>query len=221
MKKHILFFLIILSFIAPIFALFRYFDRQYGLLFAIFLLVHTCLRVWETFFTSKEKERLTVGEDWTLIFVTFIYISLCYVVILEFYLNPRVTNLYVLGSGLFFYLVAFRLRWWGMAALGKQWAIHAVGEKKVIRTRIIRFGPFKYIRHPIYVATLIEQLGIVLIANSYFSLCYFFFVTIPAYFIRMTKEEKSNIKKFGNEYIEYKRVVGMMVPKFAGSRKLR
>lgn len=214
-KINILKILIFFSYLAPVFTFILYlnFKRDYGFTFCCFILLHASLRIWETFFTSKEKDRLNITDDWTLILVTFVYILLCYLYIAEFYLAARKINLSLSLLGVLIYLIAFRVRWWGMAALGKQWAINAVGEKKIAQVRLVKIGPFKYIRHPIYLATVIEQLGVLFIANAYYSMAYFWVIILPCYFIRMKEEEKSNILKFGEEYIKYTRSTGMLVPK--------
>lgn len=219
-KRIILPVLIILSFGGPAvaFLMNRSFERNYGFVFFIFILIHALLRIWETFFTSREENPLVLTDDWSLVFVTTVYVSLCYVVIVEFYLVSRTFNIYVTIFGVVLYLAAFRLRWWGIKTLGKQWAIHAIGRKKLVHKRIIKLGPYRYIRHPIYTGTLVEQLGIVLIANTHYSLLYFLFLTTPAYFFRMRMEEKSNLRIFRTSYARYRKEVGMILPRF-GSPK--
>ncbi|OGW81268.1 MAG: hypothetical protein A3G33_06740 [Omnitrophica bacterium RIFCSPLOWO2_12_FULL_44_17] len=214
-KKLILSFLIGLSLIAPVICFIFYRSRPtpYGLALCFFILFHSIFRIWETFFTSKEKDTFVISDDGTLVLVTFAYVFLFYLVMTEFYLTGRSINLAISGSGLLIYVAAFRLRWWGMAALGKQWAIHAIGKKKIEHKRLITLGPYQYIRHPIYTATLLELLGVVLIANAYMTILYFLFLTIPAYFMRIRVEELNNIKIFGQQYKKYRKTTGMVFPR--------
>lgn len=187
-------------------------NRKYGWFFVFFMAFHALVRAWETFFTTKEKNRLEVSEDWTLILVTVVYIFFSFLVVLEFFLVNRRLSFTITSIGALLYLISYRLRWWGMKALGSQWAIHAVGEKKVKRTRLLHLGPYKYVRHPIYVSILLDQLSLLLISNALYTTLYFIVFSTSAYYIRMHMEEIANVKKFGDAYIQYQREVSMFFP---------
>ena len=90
--------------------------------------------MWETFFTSREKDPRRFAGDWTLAVGTLAYIGLCFVITFEFFLISRERFLFVSLVGLVLYIFAARLRWWGQITLGKQWAIHVVGEEKSKKT---------------------------------------------------------------------------------------
>tara|TARA_Y100000310_G_C20530024_1_gene737947 strand:+ start:194 stop:658 length:465 start_codon:yes stop_codon:yes gene_type:complete len=75
-------------------------------------------------------------------------------------------------------------------------------------SKIVTDGPFHYSRNPIYVGLSIGYLGFAPMFISYWILILF-----PAYFLTMTfgvikREEKYLEKKFGQEYLDYKRKVG-------------
>ena len=182
------------------------------ILFLIFWLFHSFERVWETFYTSKERKAFDFHGDWTLGAVTMAYLFLCFLCIFEFFLVPRSFNYGVAILGMALYLGAFRLRWWGMKSLGKQWAIHAVGAQKIKKVRLIRVGAFKYMRHPIYLGIILELLSLPLIANAYFVLFIACFINIPLQLIRLLEEEKSSVRRLGESYREYKREVDMLIP---------
>jgi protein-S-isoprenylcysteine O-methyltransferase Ste14 len=75
-------------------------------------------------------------------------------------------------------------------------------------------GVYGYLRHPIYASWIIFIVpGIVLIKNSFLDL------TIPVFMylifsVMILEEEKYLEKKFGKEYIEYKKKVNAVFPKF-------
>mgnify|MGYP000019064287 CR=1 FL=1 len=214
MKKLILPAIIAASFFTPVVAF--YLNLQLhpplGASFALFVLLHALMRVWETFFTSKEKNKMVLSEDWSLVFITVVYITLIYAVIFEFYLSSKQLNLIFVIVGSSLYLASFALRRWSMRVLGKQWAIHAIGDSRIDQRRLLKIGPYKIVRHPIYVATVIEQLGILLIANTFYSLVIFFLMTLPSYYLRMKVEEKNNKRIFGESYQRYKKEVNMFIP---------
>ena len=83
--------------------------------------------------------------------------------------------------------------------------------------RLIRKGSYRIIRHPLYVSYLL-----ILVGSSLILLCYW--VLIPAIFVIIgiyptaKTEEETLIQQYGEEYIEYKRKVGMFFPKFKKSK---
>lgn len=83
--------------------------------------------------------------------------------------------------------------------------------------KLIKEGPFAIIRHPLYVSYIFILAGLSFIVLSYWILIPTLFIIIGIY-PTVKAEEKTLIEEFGEEYIEYKRKVGMFFPKF---RKLK
>jgi protein-S-isoprenylcysteine O-methyltransferase Ste14 len=70
--------------------------------------------------------------------------------------------------------------------------------------KVITDGPFKYVRHPIYLAVILLYIGLAVSTVSLYSILlivpiFFFYNYIAAY------EEKYLTKKYGKVYGEYKR----------------
>ena len=181
--------------------------------FSLLITLHVIARMWETFFTSKEKEPRSFEGDWTLAVGTFAYIGLCFVIVFEFFLIPKEINFPLFFLGLVLYIFASRLRWWGQAALGKQWAIHVVGEEKIKKHRLLQIGPYEFIRHPIYSGILIEEIALPVLANTYYALGLAALVNIPLLLMRLFIEEKKSLEKFGDDYSVYCRETGRFFPK--------
>lgn len=192
---------------------FQYTQVSYGWLFSVGIFAHVLYRMWETFFTSREREPKKFKGDWTLAIGTLAYIGLCFLITFEFFLIPRNRSLasFILGSLL--YLIAARLRFWGEFTLGSQWAVHVVGDVKSSRSKLLKIGPYRYIRHPIYFGILLEELALPLIASTYFSMVCALLVNIPLLLLRLLSEEKVSVQKFGDEYAQYRKTVGMFFPK--------
>ncbi|MDP3921719.1 MAG: isoprenylcysteine carboxylmethyltransferase family protein [Candidatus Omnitrophota bacterium] len=189
------------------------FKRTFGgISFALFISAMIMERAWETFKTSKEQHREEFHGDWTLAVVTFSYLFLFILTITEFYLFKQSSNIYLAALGVILLGSSFRMRFWGMAALGKQWAVHAVGAQKIRKVRIVKVGPYKYIRHPIYLGIIFEELSYPLIANANYALFFAAFVCIPLVVIRALTEEKFSVRRFGEKYLSYKKEVGMLFP---------
>jgi protein-S-isoprenylcysteine O-methyltransferase Ste14 len=86
------------------------------------------------------------------------------------------------------------------------------GEEREVPS-VITKGPFAYVRHPIYLASVLLYLGLSCFTFSLAS----FFVTLTAalyYNVAASYEEKMLVKKYGKQYEEYAAHVGKWIPKF-------
>ena len=83
--------------------------------------------------------------------------------------------------------------------------------------KLIQKGPFGIIRHPLYVSYIFISAGLSLILLSYWLLIPTLCIIIGIYPTSKTEEE-TLIEQFGEEYIKYKRKVGMFFPKIKGRR---
>ena len=72
---------------------------------------------------------------------------------------------------------------------------------------LVRNGPFRFSRNPIYIALFILYIGLILLINSWWGILF-----LPLLYLIMTygvimREEVYLEKKFGQEYLDYKRQV--------------
>ena len=195
---------IVLAFLFP--------QQKWRWFFLTFILFHSFERIWETFFTSHERKVHEFHVDWPLAFVTASYICLCFVVIFEFFLFNKTPKIAVLLMGCIVYLSAFRLRWWGMKSLGSQWSIHAVGAIKLKRFKLLKIGAYKYMRHPVYLGIMLEEIGMPLMWNAFVALAFSVLICLPLVVIRAVMEERSSLRKFGSSFLAYKQEVDMFLP---------
>lgn len=92
--------------------------------------------------------------------------------------------------------------------LGRNYStlLHIREEQSLITT-----GPYRYIRHPMYVALITVGIGMTFLsANWYFGLP--FIAVIVVIFFRIKKEEEVMIDKFGEEYIHYMKRTKRFIP---------
>ena len=78
-------------------------------------------------------------------------------------------------------------------------------------TVLVHSGIYKYIRHPMYGSFIFAALGVLLKNVSLFSLI-LTLTTIILAVITSLIEEKENIRYFGNQYIEYKKISWKFIP---------
>lgn len=119
--------------------------------------------------------------------------------LLELYLvRPLFSPLHLL-TGVLLYSAAFYLRHCAAKALGAMWSVHVETRAE---HQLVQSGPYKYVRHPIYTAAIMEAVAILFLAHAIFS--YFLLLPLGYALIQRIKFEERTLKeKFGQRYIEY------------------
>jgi Putative protein-S-isoprenylcysteine methyltransferase len=74
-------------------------------------------------------------------------------------------------------------------------------------TAIVRSGPYRFTRNPLYLALVTLFLGIALLANSWWILGLAPVLFALLHFVVVKREEAYLEQKFGEEYLRYKRAV--------------
>ncbi|MDZ4806847.1 MAG: protein-S-isoprenylcysteine O-methyltransferase [Bacteroidota bacterium] len=100
--------------------------------------------------------------------------------------------------------------WWIHKTLGENWSPSLEIRKG---HELIKTGPYKSIRHPMYLQILIWTIGQVLISSNLFVSLFGMIAWTLLYLIRVPKEEKMMIETFGEEYIDYIKQTGKIFPK--------
>jgi protein-S-isoprenylcysteine O-methyltransferase Ste14 len=98
---------------------------------------------------------------------------------------------------------------WVHVCLGKEWSVNLQLNSD---HRLIKSGPYSRIRHPMYTALFSVYLGLGLISSNYVIIILMIMAVISLA-IRIPKEEKMLIEKFGDEYKTYMRNTGRLFPK--------
>jgi len=190
----------------------RYPYISHGWLFLLFICVLAIERVWETFYSTEDRKKHKLQGDWTLPLVSIAYIIMLFGVTWEFFTVRKELNYSITYLALFIFIVSFLLRVYSMKTLKEQWSVHAVGAKKVKNVFLVKTGPYKYVRHPIYLGVILEVLSIPLIWNAYFIVIFTSTVNVPLQLMRAYFEEKATVRKLGQDYVLYKSVVPAFLP---------
>ncbi|UQD50993.1 isoprenylcysteine carboxylmethyltransferase family protein [Bacillus methanolicus] len=101
--------------------------------------------------------------------------------------------------GLIIVFVGLMFSIWAKLVLGKNWS-GAI--QKVEKQELVKSGPYKYIRHPIYTGIIVGLIGSLIINRNFSSLFAVIIVTV-LYIVKVNKEQKFLIKEFGEQYTEY------------------
>ena len=175
----------------------------------IFIVVTSAERLWWTFFKEKGKEKGVVKAKWTLILLNISHSIIIIGAILEYILCERTIMFFIAILGLCMFFVAFWLRRLCSRTLGRFQSLQIEIRKT---HRLIKNGPYRYIRHPWYLSIILEVLSITLIFNAYYSLLYLIVVHIPIILLRVYFEEKALSEIFPDEYAAYKKEVWAFFP---------
>ena len=111
------------------------------------------------------------------------------------------------SAGLLFMLAGVLLASWGRVSRGVIAPSGPMPEDYELSTR----GAYAIIRHPLYASYFLFFIGLPLVLlNILLVVC---IVGIPGYYTVAKMEEKMLIDRFGDEYREYQKRVGMFIPK--------
>ncbi len=94
---------------------------------------------------------------------------------------------------------------------------HAVAHREEPLTSVVSTGAFRYVRHPLYLASILSYLGTAISTASLFSLAFVVIIFLFYNYIA-SYEEKLLEMRFGNSYWEYKNRTGKWVPRIGTGR---
>lgn len=84
--------------------------------------------------------------------------------------------------------------------------------------RVIREGPYAWVRHPSYSGVLLVLLGEAALFQSAVAVCCVVLAMLPIYMYRIRIEEKALLEGLGDEYRRYQEEVGALVPRLWRSK---
>lgn len=106
-------------------------------------------------------------------------------------------------AGILIFAGGIALSIWAKVTMGRIWGIPS--ELRRDQNKLIKTGPFRYTRNPIYIGLIMVLIGYGLALQSYFT----FLALIPIFYFwnAAEKEEQLLEKHFKEEYIKYKKEV--------------
>lgn len=113
----------------------------------------------------------------------------------------------VLGLALF--IIFSWTQVWSFKHLGKNYSQEIIIQKE---QKLITTGPYKLIRHPQYLSQILSDLGAGLALGGYIIIPLVLLVELPLFILRAKKEEELHKKYFTEEFTDYKKKSGFIIP---------
>ena len=111
--------------------------------------------------------------------------------------------------GLAIEIAGFALAVWARRALGSNWS----GEVRIAADhQLVRSGPYRLIRHPIYTAMLTMSLGILLVSGQAHALLGWLLILL-AYIRKIRMEEAALTSAFGDAFTAWQRDSWLLLPR--------
>ena len=108
------------------------------------------------------------------------------------------------------YAAGLALLFWVHLVLGRNWSpILEIRREHMLITG----GPYRFVRHPLYLAFYILAIGQWLLTSNWFIGIAGFFTWTVFYATRIDHEEAMMLEFFGNEYKRYMKQTGRLLPK--------
>ena len=106
-------------------------------------------------------------------------------------------------------LLSFVLRRWAITTLGRYWSLHVEIRQN---HRLIKAGPFRWLRHPTYLSMALELFAGGLILNAVYTSAVIFPLFVAILIYRLRLEETALVEKFGDAYRTYQRETPALFP---------
>jgi protein-S-isoprenylcysteine O-methyltransferase Ste14 len=156
---------------------------------------------------KNSKDVIEEKVSWLLLFMTEFSLIIAVIVAGSVTYDFKEDNYHIIiGSiqqiGIILIAFGTAFREISIAVLGKSFttSIHLESKNKVIRKWM-----YKYIRHPSYTGTILTLTGLPMAYGAWIGAIIVFPISIIAYSMRIREEEKTLVKKYGQEYIDYRK----------------
>ena len=102
-----------------------------------------------------------------------------------------------MAAGIAITLLGLGFAVWARVHLGKNWS----GSVTIkVDHRLVRTGPYRYVRNPIYTGILAGFAGTALVIGRVWAI-YGLLILLAGFLIKIQEEEKVLLEKFGEEYL--------------------
>ncbi len=105
------------------------------------------------------------------------------------------------------------------------WADKTLGDNLSVTLQVkddhtlVTTGPYRYIRHPVYAAGMLFFIGTSLAASNWIVALLLVGSFTLLYAQRIPQEEKMMVEHFGDQYRDYRKTTGRLIPRLTSTRR--
>jgi protein-S-isoprenylcysteine O-methyltransferase Ste14 len=114
------------------------------------------------------------------------------------------------GSGIVLTFIGAGIAIWGRYSLGQYWSARVTLK---VDHRLIRSGPYAYVRHPLYAGLLVAMAGTALVVGEWRAVLGVL-LSLMELSRKAKKEEALLATEFNDDYQEYRKHAGFLTPRF-------
>ena len=180
--------------------------------------------IWLVFFagwmlaavwTKRSAERVSSGRQMyyaipVVLGFYLLFSSRLEIALLETRFVPRAEAIQFAGIVLTVAGMAFAV--WARVHLGRNWSSAPMIKQQ---HELIRTGPYRWVRHPIYSGLLLSAVGTFLVNGKVRGVLGVVLIYV-AFVIKSRIEEEFMVRTFGGQYDEYRRTTGAIFPRVPG-----
>jgi len=131
--------------------------------------------------------------------------------------DPRAMAWLVAIAGALLALSGLWISLWSFYTTYRAGIIIGTGHYVEDQHKLVTYGAFGLVRHPIYLGVFLIWLSLAIAFKSLVVLLLTALYVIPAYFLYMRSEENMMVSEFGDEYRRYRDRVRMVLPQLRRS----
>lgn len=167
-------------------------------------------RMWSMYVRQGLGRVRGGARDWTAIAVGYAYALTLGGAAAEFLLRRCFPDLAFAAAGAAAYMAGVALRYWAFQTLSHQWHVDVsdIGGER----HLVRQGPYRVMRHPLYLGACMEIVGLPVFFGAWGSLLFGVLTFIPLEVARAYYEERFLRELFGAAYQTYKDEVWGFIP---------
>jgi len=168
-----------------------------NLLFVVFILTEVLMRRGGE---AKQLGSTAADKASTRLIGVSLLVAIVLIFVTVYTRAGAFTNIPVGIVGVVLMVLGLALRFWSMGVLGR---FYSRTLRVVEGHRLVREGPYRFVRHPGYLASLCIWLGSALGLQNAVLICVFLLGFSAVYVYRISVEEKMLREEFGAEYDDY------------------
>jgi protein-S-isoprenylcysteine O-methyltransferase Ste14 len=170
-------------------------------------------KLWSSFLRMPAAAAVAPEGDWTASLVGLAYAAVTFAILAD--LDARRRGLApsaCTALGAVVYVAGIALKAAALRRLGAGWSIQ-LDKADTKGARLLREGPYRFVRHPLYLAAMLDTVGFALVFASPWGVGLAALAFCPAEIARARFEEVHLKAAFGIEYARYAEEVGGFVPR--------